>query len=163
MAKNPDLHSSDQPMTRLTSLAQGEEPRGTLSDIGDGVVTVDTAGSITFLNAVAQSLTGWTQADAAGVHLEVVVCMINETSRKPIENPAARVLRDGIIVGLANSSVLIAKDGTERSIEDMPLRSATMRARSSASYWSSGIAPNDGDMNRPCTRPSPTPRRSWQH
>ena len=119
MAKNPDLHSSDQPMTRLTSLAQGEEPRGTLSDIGDGVVTVDAAGSITFLNAVAQSLTGWTQAEAAGVHLEVVVRMINEESRKPIENPAARALREGIDRRSSQfTALLIAKDGTERPIED---------------------------------------------
>ena len=63
-------------------------------------------------------MTGWTQAEAAGVPLEAVFRIINEESRKPVENPAARALREGTIVGLANHSLLIAKDGTERPIDD---------------------------------------------
>ena len=75
-------------------------------------------GRVTFLNPVAESLTGWTQKQAAGVALESVFKIVNHETRKAVENPAARALRDGVIVGLANHTLLIAKDGTECAIED---------------------------------------------
>jgi PAS domain S-box-containing protein len=92
--------------------------RITLVSIGDGVIATDTAGRVTFLNRVAESLTGWRQADAAGVPLAEVFPIINEQSRLPVENPAVRALQEGTVVGLANHTVLIARDGTEHPIED---------------------------------------------
>jgi PAS domain S-box-containing protein len=118
MATNLDRQSSDEPMTELALFEQREWMRVTLSSISEAVVTADANGDITFLNAAAQSLTGWTQAEAAGLPLEAVVHIINEESREPAENPAARALREGTIVGLANHSLLIARDGTERPIDD---------------------------------------------
>lgn len=89
-----------------------------LSSIGDAVITTDAEGKITFLNLVAATMTGWKAADAIGQPLEKVVVIINEMSRQPVENPVARVLRDGIAVGLANQTALVSKDGGETSIED---------------------------------------------
>jgi PAS domain S-box-containing protein len=90
----------------------------TLASIGDAVITTDTDGRVTNLNAVAESLTGWTSAEAAGRPLDTVFHIVNEETRQPVENPAARALREGIIVGLANHTILIARDGTERPIDD---------------------------------------------
>src|ERR1051325_23801 len=90
----------------------------TLSSIGDAVITTDAEGGVTFLNPVAQSLTGWTQEDASGIPLDTVFKIINENTRHAVENPATRALREGLIVGLANHTLLIAKDGTERAIDD---------------------------------------------
>ncbi len=97
---------------------QSEWLRVTLASIGDAVVTTDTEGRIISLNAVAESLTGWSNDEAAGQPLETVFRIINEQTRQPVENPAGRALREGVIVGLANHSVLIRKNGTERSIDD---------------------------------------------
>jgi PAS domain S-box-containing protein len=97
---------------------QREWLRVTLSSIGDAVITTDTDGLVTFLNPVAESLTGWTQAEAAGVPLETVFKIVNEETRRTVENPATRALREGVVVGLANHTLLIAKDGTERPIDD---------------------------------------------
>ncbi len=98
----------------------------TLTSIGDAVLTTDTFGRVTFLNGVAQSLTGWAQDEAAGRPLEEVFRIINEHTHQPIENPVKKVLAEGNIVGLANHTVLIAKDGTERVIGDSaaPIRNA---------------------------------------
>lgn len=100
--------------------------RVTLESIGDGVITTDNFGAVTFLNPVAQSLTGWTQEEAAGMPLDDVFKIVNEETRRPVENPAIRALRDGVVVALANHTLLIAKDGTERPIEDSaaPIRDA---------------------------------------
>ena len=97
---------------------QRERLRVTLASIGDAVLTTDTEGRVTFLNSVAESLTGWTHDEAVGRPLEVVFEIINEHTRTPVENPVSKVLRDGRVVGLANHTVLIAKDGTERPIDD---------------------------------------------
>jgi PAS domain S-box-containing protein len=103
-----------------------EELRMTLASIGDGVITTDARGRVAFVNDVAQALTGWTQGEAEGAPLETVFAIVNEASRKPVENPALRALEDGVIVGLANHTLLIAKDGTERPIDDSaaPVRDA---------------------------------------
>ena len=97
---------------------QPEWCRVTLASIGDAVITTDIEGRVTFLNPVAQSLTGWTQEEAAGQPLDSVFRIINEESRQPVESPTVRALREGVVVGLANHSLLIAKDGTERPIDD---------------------------------------------
>lgn len=92
--------------------------RVTLSSIGDAVITTDAHGHVTFLNPVAQALTGWTQEAAIGRPLEKVFSIVNQETRATVENPALRALREGVIVGLANHTVLIARDGTERPIDD---------------------------------------------
>ncbi len=97
---------------------QSEWLRVTLSSIGDGVISTDAEGAVTFMNGVAESLTGCSQAEASGRPLSDVFHIINEDSRQPVENPALRVLREGVIVGLANHTVLIRKDGTELPIDD---------------------------------------------
>src|ERR1700674_1980344 len=97
---------------------QPEWCRVTLASIGDAVITTDVEGRVTFLNSVADSLTGWTLEGAARQPLDSVFRIINEESRRPVESPTVRALRDGVVVGLANHSLLLAKDGTERPIDD---------------------------------------------
>ena len=97
---------------------RGEMMRVTLSSIGDGVIVTDTHGRVTSLNAVAEALTGWTTHDAMSRPLDQVFNIVNEDTRQAVPNPALRALREGAAVGLANHTVLIAKDGTERSIDD---------------------------------------------
>jgi PAS domain S-box-containing protein len=99
-------------------LQQKELLRVTLASIGDAVVTTNTKGDVIYLNPVAESLTGWTIGDANGKSLELIFKIINETTRRSVENPAVRALREGTIVGLANHTILICKDGTERPIDD---------------------------------------------
>jgi PAS domain S-box-containing protein len=115
---------SDPTQQALTE--QQEWLRVTLSSIGDGVITTDTTGNITFLNPVAQSLTGWTLEEASGLPLETVFQIVNEETRATVENPATRALREGLVVGLANHTLLIARDDTERPIDDSaaPIRNA---------------------------------------
>jgi PAS domain S-box-containing protein len=98
--------------------AQREQLRVTLNSIGDGVITTDTDGRVTLLNPVAESLTGWTIEDAAGQPLTTVFHIVSEQTRQLVENPVVKVLATGHIVGLANHTVLIARDGTERPIDD---------------------------------------------
>jgi PAS domain S-box-containing protein len=102
--------------TRVTE--QREVFRVTLRSIGDAVLTTDTAGRITYINEVAESLTGWSHTEALGQPLERVFQIINEVTRKPVESPATRVLRQGVVIGLANHTVLIKKDGAESPIDD---------------------------------------------
>jgi PAS domain S-box-containing protein len=97
---------------------RGELLRVTLSSIGDAVITTDVDGHVTYLNAVAESLTGWTQREARGQPLTQVFRIVNEETRAPVESPATKALRDGVVVGLANHTMLIRKDGTERPIDD---------------------------------------------
>jgi PAS domain S-box-containing protein len=103
-----------------------ERLRVTLGSIGDAVMATDTQGRVTYLNPVAERLTGWASADAAGRPLEDVFRIVNEDSREPVENPAARVLRQGKLVGLANHTLLISRDGKELAIDDSaaPIRDA---------------------------------------
>jgi PAS domain S-box-containing protein len=92
--------------------------RVTLRSIGDAVITTDTRGCITDLNEVAESLTGWSHNDAIGQSLDRVFNIVNEVTRQPVENPATRALREGVVVGLANHTLLIRKDGQECPIDD---------------------------------------------
>ena len=92
--------------------------RATLVSIGDGVIATDAAGRVTFLNTVAENLTGWSQTEAASKPLDTVFSIVNEATRKPVENPALRALREGRIVELANHTVLLSKDGTQWPIDD---------------------------------------------
>lgn len=90
----------------------------TLTSVGDALVTTDTAGRVTFLNRVAERLTGWSTAEATGRPLVEVFPIFNETTREAVENPVARVIREGVVVGLANHTVLIGRDGTVWPIAD---------------------------------------------
>jgi PAS domain S-box-containing protein len=90
----------------------------TLQSIGDAVITTDNDGHITYLNRVAESLTGWVHTEALGQPLDRVFKIVNETTRLPVENPAIRALRDGVVIGLANHTVLLKKDGSECPIDD---------------------------------------------
>ncbi len=97
---------------------QGEWLRVTLASIGDAVIATDPAGRVTFLNPVADELTGWSPGEAVGHPLEDVFRIVNEDTRLAVENPAVRALREGRIVGLANHTILISRRGPERGIED---------------------------------------------
>jgi PAS domain S-box-containing protein len=98
----------------------------TLKSIGDGVITTDARGSVTFLNGEAERLTGVALVEAQGRPLESIFHIVNESTRKKVENPALRALREGIVVGLANHTILISRDGTEWPIDDSaaPIRDA---------------------------------------
>src|SRR5215472_7468807 len=95
-----------------------ERFRVTLSSIGEAVMATDRAGNVSYLNPVAEQVTGWTSAEAVGQPLEEIFRIVNEESRRTVENPVAKVLRDGRIVGLANHTLLIARDGSEIAIDD---------------------------------------------
>ena len=90
----------------------------TLASIGDAVIATDVRGKVTFMNPVAQSLTGWKQAEALERPLTDVFQIINAKTRDTVENPVVRVIREGTIVGLANHTRLIARDGREIPIDD---------------------------------------------
>ena len=98
----------------------------TLESIGDAVIATDLFGRITFLNAVAAGLTGWTQDEARGKKLERVFDILSEETRATVESPVRRVLREGSIVGLANHTLLRSKSGKEIPIDDSaaPIRDA---------------------------------------
>jgi PAS domain S-box-containing protein len=90
----------------------------TLQSIGDGVITTDVKGGVVLINKVAESLTGWRQVEAKGMKLDEVFHIINEQTRKPCENPVERVHETNGIIGLANNTVLVSRDGIERIIAD---------------------------------------------
>ena len=96
---------------------QREWLRVTLSCVGDAVITADADGGVTSINPAAQELTGWTQAEAAGVPLEVVFRTLDQGSHRPGLNPASRALREGVAVGMSNHSLFVARDGTERLVD----------------------------------------------
>lgn len=100
--------------------------RTTLYSIGDGVITTDTAGRVREMNRVAEDMTGWKEAEAHGRPMAEVFPIIDEATRAKTANPVEVVLREGRIVGLANHTLLIARDGTERPIADSaaPIRGA---------------------------------------
>jgi PAS domain S-box-containing protein len=89
-----------------------------LRSVGDAVIATDAVGRVRFMNAIAESLTGWGHEEADGQALETVFRIINEDTRESVESPATKVLRDGSIVGLANHTLLIARDGREFPILD---------------------------------------------
>ena len=95
-----------------------EQFRLTLTSIGDAVIATDNQGRVTFANQVAEELTGWTEAEAVGQSLSTVFQIVHELTHEPVPNPVTRILETGATLGLANHTVLIARDGTERPIED---------------------------------------------
>ena len=90
----------------------------TLKSIGDAVIVTDVTGRVTFLNTVAERVTGWSLADARNQPFEKIFRIVNEFSGKAVEHPVARVLETGGIVGLANHTILITRDGRRIPIDD---------------------------------------------
>src|ERR1700676_4111277 len=90
----------------------------TLGSIGDAVIATDMNGVVTFMNSVAQSLTGWSPADDIGKSMDLVFEIVNRETRHPVETPVKKVFREGKIVGLADHTILRSKDGKEFDIED---------------------------------------------
>jgi len=104
----------------------GERLSTTLHSIGDAVLATDADGLVTLMNPVAERMTGWPASDATGCPVEDVFRILNEKTRETVESPVRRVLREGVVVGLANHTALVARDGTERPIADSgaPVRDA---------------------------------------
>lgn len=90
----------------------------TLSSIGDCVLVADKEGRITFMNPVAEQVTGWKLSEAKGRPTPEVFRILNEETRQPVESPIEKVMKHGVIVGLANHTLLIRKDGSEIAIDD---------------------------------------------
>ena len=98
--------------------ASEERYRITLMSIGDGVIATDANGAVRLMNPVAEALTGWSHGEASGRPLEDVFRIVAEATRRTVENPVRRVVREGHVVGLANHSLLLSRAGREHSIAD---------------------------------------------
>jgi PAS domain S-box-containing protein len=90
----------------------------TLASIGDAVIATDMNGAVSFMNPIAESLTGWTLEDARGKSMDLVFDIVNKETRRPVENPVKKVFREGKVVGLADHTILLSKSGKEFDIED---------------------------------------------
>jgi PAS domain S-box-containing protein len=117
------LRVSEEANTALSAAhdvlrASEENLSVTLNSIGDGVLTTDAEGRVTRLNTVAERLTGWSRTEAIGRPAEDVFHIINQKTRRPALLPVAETLAQGAIYGLANDTVLIARDGSECAIAD---------------------------------------------
>ena len=109
---------TEQVRTRERLRQSEERFRVTLSSIGDAVIATDPQGHVTFMNAVAETLTGWTATASAGKFLDDVFRIVDEETRRQVKNPVARVIEKGTVVGLGNHTILISKEGRERPIDD---------------------------------------------
>ncbi len=99
--------------------AEGRDTlRATLASIGEAVITTNVAGRITYLNAAAEALLGWSAAEAVGQPLPVVLRIVSENTREPVGDPAIRAVSEGTVIGLPGRAVLIPKGGGERPIEE---------------------------------------------
>ncbi len=125
--KNGKAHYKELFLAEAALRRAEEGHRITLMSIGDGIISTDSDGRVELLNPVAEALTGWRQEEAHGKPLEEVFQIFNEETRQTVENPVTKVLSEGLVVGLANQTVLVAKDGTERPIADSgaPIRDET--------------------------------------
>ena len=105
---------------RAEAFERGERRRfqATVTSMGDAIIATDASGRVTFMNGVAEELIGWKLLEADGRRLEEVFVIINEKTRQATPNPVKKVLETGRIQGLANHTILIAKDGSERPIDD---------------------------------------------
>lgn len=110
----------DESLLRLTTelATQHELMRVTLRSIGDAVITTDASGLISWLNPVAEKMTGWLSAEAVGRPLLQIFHIVNEETREPAPDPVAACMAEGRIVGLAHHTLLISRDNTEYGIQD---------------------------------------------
>ncbi len=107
-----------QQVDHIQQYEENEWFRTALTSIGDAVIVTDSLEQVVFLNPVAEKLTGWSRTDALGKDISTVFNIVNQQTRRPVQNPIARVLATGMIIGLANHTLLIARDGTEIPIDD---------------------------------------------
>ncbi|MBX3232387.1 MAG: PAS domain-containing protein [Labilithrix sp.] len=98
--------------------ASDEFNRTVLASIGDAVIAADTNALVTYMNPVAEALTGWSFDEANGRPMASVFRLVNEHTRAVVESPVDRVLREGVVVGLANHTLLLRRDGREIPIVD---------------------------------------------
>ncbi|MBC7779642.1 MAG: CHASE3 domain-containing protein [Proteobacteria bacterium] len=111
------LREKESTLARLDE--QREWLRTTLSSIGDGVITTDREGRITAMNRVAEKLTGWSDTEAIGKAFPEVFVIVHATTREVVTNPALRALEEGVVVDRGNQTLLIARDGMQRPIDDV--------------------------------------------
>ena len=118
---NVQLHAAN-----ATLRVSEERLAVTLNSIGDAVIATDANARITLLNPVAEVLTGWSKAQAVGQHIDSVFHIIGKESRQPAASPMTQALAKGVVQGLANHTILIARDGREFDIADScaPIRDA---------------------------------------
>ncbi len=112
--------------SRIRETAARKHYEQTLLGIGDAVLSTDTEGKVLLMNRVAEDLTGMSVSEARGRHLNEVVRFVREGGDEPVENPIMVVLKTGGIVGLANHTDLLRKDGSRTPIDDSgaPVRDA---------------------------------------
>ncbi len=118
MTKSVNKILADKSKAQKELEAEKKQLFVTIHSIGDGVITTDTQGKIVLINRVAEKLTGWRESEAKGKPLEEVFNVVKETTREKIVNPVARVLKEGKVVGLANHTILLSRDGKEYNIAD---------------------------------------------
>ncbi|MCK4796058.1 MAG: PAS domain S-box protein, partial [Spirochaetes bacterium] len=109
---------TDRKIAEEALLAEKERLAVTLRSISDGMIATDIMGNVVLINKAAETLTGWELQEAVGKPLNKIFCIINEKTRKPCKSPVEKVIKQGIVANLANNTLLIAKDGTERIIAD---------------------------------------------
>jgi PAS domain S-box-containing protein len=109
---------SERKRAEIALAAEKERLAVTLQSIGDGVITTDIQGRVVLLNRVAETLTGWSQAEAAGRSLEEVFRIVAAKTNTSIENPVRKVLDTDAIVELSNHTELISKDGARYTLVD---------------------------------------------
>lgn len=114
------LHNAD--IAQAEAEARAHEQRKwfeiTLKSIGDAVITVDTQNRVAFMNPIAEALTGWQSREALGQHLEQVLQLVDRHAHRGVENPVTQVMQEDLAVDLPLHTRLVAKDGTERPIDD---------------------------------------------
>ena len=110
------LHRERESLARVAT--EREWFQTTLASIGDAVITTDAQGRVSYLNAVAEELTGWRNQEASGLPVERVFKIVNEQSAQPASNPVEVVLQQGLIAGLTNHTALMTKGGLAVPIED---------------------------------------------
>jgi PAS domain S-box-containing protein len=118
LARELAARSRELRLAEASTREQREWLRVTLTSIGDAVIVTSAAGHITFMNPVAEAVTGWRPEDAAGRPLDEVFRIVNEMSGAAVESPVTKVIREGSIVGLANHTVLVSRDGRSVPIDD---------------------------------------------
>ena len=117
------LFASSRRKAEKSLREQGELLQVTLASIGDAVIATDVNGRVNFINPTAAAITGWDAGAASGKAFDEVFQIINEDTGEPIESPFAIVKREGKVLGLANHTVLITRDGRRLPIKIVALPS----------------------------------------
>jgi PAS domain S-box-containing protein len=112
------FNATERRMYERDILASRNLFQTTLASIGDGVIATDPAGLVTFINPVAEALSGWNPEDAVGRPIEEVLVLLRENSTVRVDNPIRKALLEGMTIGLANHTVLLTRDGRSIPIDD---------------------------------------------